>query len=121
MRGYFKKSLILSILTCGLLSAALIGISQAKDDSAINRTTTTEGTTVATTTVHESDSPYIGDPLGNGPVTSKANAGPSLTRRPYSDSCSEDRCIRAKQRQLGGTTWQHDRATGLNKGFGAGD
>jgi hypothetical protein len=64
---------------------------------------------------HLSDSPALGDPLGNRPVNSNWDAGPALTQKPYTDDCMEDRCIRAKKRQLGNTTWQQDRASGLSR------
>lgn len=59
------------------------------------------------------------DPLGNKPVSPSWDAGAPSTQAPYDDNCKEDRCIRAEQRQMGTTTWQQDRASGLNKGSGA--
>lgn len=61
------------------------------------------------------DTPAVGDPLGRNPVRPKDEAGPALTQKPYPEECSEDRCIRAKQRQLSPTSWQQDRASGLSK------
>ncbi len=121
MKAYLSKSLILSVMTVGFLSTGWVGISQALEDSTTTHTMTPEGVAVTTTIIHQSDSPYVGDPMGNGPVTARANAGPALTRRPYTEGCREDRCLRAQKRQLSSTTWQQDRASGLSKGFGAGE
>jgi hypothetical protein len=54
------------------------------------------------------------DPLGSRPVNKEWDAGHPATRQPYDENCTEDRCVRAEQRQLGTTTWQEDRASGLH-------
>jgi hypothetical protein len=64
---------------------------------------------------HGSDTPAVSDPLQGKPVDAKDEAGHPLTQQPYTDDCKEDRCVRAEKRQLGNTTWQEDRASGLHK------
>ncbi|HKX11667.1 MAG TPA: hypothetical protein VJP40_00845 [bacterium] len=66
-----------------------------------------------------SDPLAIGDPLGNGPMTAKHDAGPPATHVLAQDSsCQTDTCIRASKRWNSPTTWQQDRATGLSIGWG---
>ncbi|HKY64579.1 MAG TPA: hypothetical protein VJR29_14325 [bacterium] len=66
-----------------------------------------------------SDPLAVGDPLGNGPVTPKHDAGPPLTQRlSYGPDCQDEACARAMKRWNSPTTWQHDRATGLSIGWG---
>jgi hypothetical protein len=64
---------------------------------------------------HGSDVPAEGDPVGNHAPSAKDDAGAASTQTPYTDDCKEDRCVRAEKRQLGNTTWQEDRQSGLSK------
>lgn len=65
---------------------------------------------------HDSDVPYEGDPLqGKKGVDPKWDQGAPSTQQPYTDDCKDDRCVRAEKRQLGDTTWEQDRASGLHK------
>lgn len=66
-----------------------------------------------------SDPLAIGDPLGNGPVTAKHDAGPPATHGMSQDNhCQTEACIRAHKRWTSPTTWQQDRASGLSTGWG---
>ncbi len=66
-----------------------------------------------------SDPLAIGDPLGNGPVTAKHDAGPPATHGlSYDTNCQSEACARAQKRWTSPTTWQQDRATGLSTGWG---
>ena len=112
---------VVPMLTAGLMIASLSGIGHAIDDSTVTRQAMPDGSILTMTVVRLSDNPYIGDPLGNNPMRPKDDAGPALTRQPYPENCMEDRCIRAKTRQLSSTTWQQDRAAGLSLGFSGGE
>jgi len=122
-----KSRIILSVLLPTLLLAAAPAMADSPDPTLVTTSgsvdvqTITEqgpGVTVQKTIVSGSDSPAIGDPLGNSPVTPKHDRGPELTNRlSYDDSCSDEACRRAFIRWNSNTSWQHDRATGLSLGW----
>ena len=109
---------VVPMLAAALLIGSMSSIGYAIDEV---REAQPDGSILITTKVTMSDSPYVSDPLGNSPMRPKDDAGPALTRQPYPEGCMEDRCIRARQRQLSATTWQQDKASGLALGFGAGE
>lgn len=100
------KKYFLPIITTGFLLATSVVFAQ---------TNVKMGSTGEAGSAHQSDVPAEGDPLGNKPLNEKWNAGAPSTQAPYTENCKEDRCVRAKQRQLGNTTWQEDRSSGLHK------
>jgi len=60
--------------------------------------------------------PSVSDPYEGKKVTPRDDAGHPLTQKSYEDCEGEDRCIRAKKRQLSETTdWKDDRKSGLHK------
>jgi hypothetical protein len=76
-------------------------------------------TTLRQISYQGSDALAVGDPLGNGPMTPKHDAGPPLTQRlSYGAGCQDEACARAERRWSSPTTWQQDRATGLSIGWG---
>jgi hypothetical protein len=80
---------------------------------------TAPNTTLKKITYSGSDSPAVGDPLGNSPVTAKHDAGPPLTQHlSYDENCQDEACVRARKRWNFPTSWQQDRRLGLSVGWG---
>lgn len=93
---------LVGIAACWSLSA------QAGTTSQENVKVSPTGVLVRTTHVvgTGSDDLAVGDPYGNGPLSASAEAGPKLTQQPYTEGCTESRCVRARKRQLSSPYWK---------------
>ncbi len=101
------------IIILSLVLAAWLGASAVRaEDTPVKFKSTGEGD------VHTEAGYSPSDPLQGKPVNKEWDAGHPSTQAPYDENCTDDRCVRAKQRQLGTTTWQEDRESGLHKSPG---
>ena len=119
--SHMKKLHTLIVGTLFLSSAAWANTTPALQASVVEETAVQadSNTVLRQSTYQGSDVPAIGDPLGNGPVTPKHDAGPPLTQRlSYGPDCQNEACARAEMRWSSPTTWQQDRASGLMLGWG---
>jgi hypothetical protein len=100
-----RKFLLISLVSAAWLSAGALWA----EDTPTKFKSTGEGE------VHTEAGYSPSDPLGSKPVNKEWDAGHPSTQAPYDANCKDDRCIRAEQRQMGTSTWQEDRASGLHK------
>lgn len=126
MKKKLTSGLALTALLLSFLFLARNSVAQSALQSAFSAMQATEtvtepqpGTIVRQITYHGSDPLAVGDPLRNGAVTPKHNAGPPLTQQlSYDQNCQNEACQRALQRWNSNTSWEQDRASGLSLGWG---
>ena len=84
---------------------------QAEVSETQNKEVMPTGVILNTTTVHGtgSDDLAIGDPYANHAPGPQALAGHPDTQNSYSEECTDDRCTRAKNRQLSSPQWQPEK------------
>jgi hypothetical protein len=100
-----KYTTIILALALGLLGspfAVVAGITETQQ-----QTVTPTGVIINTTHVKGtgSDTPAVGDPFGNGPLSQSALQGPPNTHQPFGPGCTAPECLRAKERQLSSPYW----------------
>jgi len=116
------STILLTLLSTIAVSSAALGASAGSTslratDVQETRSAVGANTILRQITYSGSDSPAVGDPLGNSPVTRRDDAGPPATWHMGGPDCVAT-CARAERRWVSPTNWRQDRSMGLSTGWG---